>query len=668
MGDHEESSVAAELRELGETPASLPPPPTSMDNCIVVDGLPAVPAAKREKLLGVLSKIYEQIGTVSRIEMPMDAASEKSLGFAFIALGNPAEANAAVANTNGFKLSASNIFKVYPFGELDAVMDTPDQYFPLPEEEYVPKTDLRSWLTDKTGRDQFVLRHDTETEVFWHEKLGDPTLAYGGANEKRQGRTWCNMYVSWSPQGTYLATLHPQGVALWGDSSWRKQQRFAHDGVKQVQFSPDESYLVTWDGRTAEDTQEPVVKVFEVRTAKLLREFTWTPGLIKWSHDGKYAARMQPNKISIYEVPSMQLLNKESIKVPELRHFQFSPSDNVLVYWSAEVTNTPARVCIMEIPSQRVLRQKNLFSVVDCKISWQSAGDFVAVKASRTSKSKKTVYTTFELFRLREKDVPNELFELRDHVVAFSWEPRAKRFAVVHGQNPNRPDVTFYDLSGEALVELFKVEGKMCNAVFWSPRGNHCVLGGMSRELGGTLEFWDVDNQALLATQEHYAVSDVEWDPSGRVLTTAVCQPLDLLHAVSAFDNGYRLWTFQGIPISNVAKAKLYQFLWRPRPRSLISKKEENEVVRNLKQYIRRHEEEDARVESELQRKDQDRRWVLRRAYDEVCARMNMQTERERAERRALRQNFDETDDSLFEVVVEEFETILSENEEPYNP
>jgi len=38
----------------------------------------------------------------------------------------------------------------------------------------------------------------------------------------------------------------------------------------------------------------------------------------------------------------------------------------------------------MQIPSKDELRQKNLFSVSDCKMYWQSNGDYLAVKVDVT--------------------------------------------------------------------------------------------------------------------------------------------------------------------------------------------------------------------------------------------------------------------------------------------
>ena len=45
-------------------------------------------------------------------------------------------------------------------------------------------------------------------------------------------QSWTKSYVQWSPLGTYLATVHQQGVAVWGGASTFKQlMRYAHKEV-----------------------------------------------------------------------------------------------------------------------------------------------------------------------------------------------------------------------------------------------------------------------------------------------------------------------------------------------------------------------------------------------------------------------------------------------------
>lgn len=55
---------------------------------------------------------------------------------------------------------------------------------------------------------------------------------------------WTETYVRWSPKGTYLATFHQRGIALWGGEKFKQIQRFSHQGVQLIDFSPCERYGV----------------------------------------------------------------------------------------------------------------------------------------------------------------------------------------------------------------------------------------------------------------------------------------------------------------------------------------------------------------------------------------------------------------------------------------
>jgi len=43
--------------------------------------------------------------------------------------------------------------------------------------------------------------------------------------------------------------------------------------------------------------------------------------------------------------------------------------ENMLVYWTPEVANQPARVTLLSFPSRTILRQKNLFNVTEASFS-----------------------------------------------------------------------------------------------------------------------------------------------------------------------------------------------------------------------------------------------------------------------------------------------------------
>ena len=130
------------------------------------------------------------------------------------------------------------------------------------------------------------------------------------------------------------------------------------------------------------------VKIHDVKTGKLIRAFPLYPAdsfkgepgeerpppPFLWSYNDEYIARMGEGLISIYELPSMKLLDKKSLLTDGISEFQWSPADNILAYWAPEKGNSPAQVNLIEVPSRKRLRQKNLFQVSKVNMSWQDEG------------------------------------------------------------------------------------------------------------------------------------------------------------------------------------------------------------------------------------------------------------------------------------------------------
>lgn len=65
-------------------------------------------------------------------------------------------------------------------------------------------------------------------------------------------------------------------------------------------------------------------------------------------------------------------------------------------------------------------------------------------------------------------------------------------------------------------------------------------------------------------------------------------------------DNGYAIWDFKGQELEKHIQDRFKQFLWRPRPKTLLSKEKQRQVRKNLKEYSRTFDEEDAAEESNV--------------------------------------------------------------------
>jgi len=90
------------------------------------------------------------------------------------------------------------------------------------------------------------------------------------------------------------------------------------------------------------------------------------------------------------------------------------------------------------------------------------------------------------------------------------------------------------------LDTLGTLASRTTNTIRWSPRGRHVVLATVGSTSKSELEFWDLDFNSddigkregqqreewgsgiqQLGIGDHYGVTDVEWDASGRYLATA---------------------------------------------------------------------------------------------------------------------------------------------------
>lgn len=602
--DYVDPIVEDEL--VGDILETRPKESDSLDTVIIVDNVPMVGPDRLDKLKNIIRKVFSKFGNVVNEYYPDDGEGT-TLGFTFLEFSYASDAASAIKTANGYKLDKSHTFVVNSFADFDKYEDVSEDWTPPVVRPFTDVGNLWSYVLEPDSNDQFCVMHAAgeKVEVLQNNATA-PKLVQRRDN-------WTETYIMWSPLGTYLATFHRQGIALWGGEDFARLHRFNHTNVQLIDFSPCENYVVTYSPVQDNTSQDPsAIVIWDIKSGLKKRGFVAGGGhwpVFKWSPDGMYVARSQNDNFSVYESPHFGLLDKKSIKIPELKDFSWSPSQNLLAYWVPEDKDSPARVVIMEMPSRKEIRVKNLFNVSECKMHWQKQGDYLCVKVERYTKSRKGVYYNLELFRMKEKNIPIDTLEIKDPVEAFEWEPNGCKFCVIHGENP-RICASFYQLEERVLgkVTLLKsLEKKTCNTISWAPTGQFCVIAGL-RSMNGIFEFIDTADMSTMNTGEHYMATDVEWDPTGRFVMTAVSW---WAHKV---DNGYFLWSFQGKVLQRHALDQFCHFVWRPRPASLLKKKDINRIKKDLKRYQKEFEVKDRMSQTKASKEMIEKR---RSMYDE---------------------------------------------------
>jgi len=589
----------------------------SFPNAVVICNVPIVGQAKFTKLMAVMGKLVDKFGETEK-EMPYNEEGTQTEGFLIVLYKSFKDGCSidSVLELSGMSLDKSHTLKVVKMDDFDQIMNRRDEFEPVRTLTAFSRAEFRDWLSDKKCREQILLRYQTETEIYWHDMMaGQPVLCYGGEREKAAKKVWCDWRVHWSPLGSYIATFHQQGIALWAGPEFEKKVRLPHPDVKEIQFSPNEEYILLWNGSLPQSNDDDAVRIYRVLTGECVRKCR-TPQVTPlgddfphflWSPDAKYLAECNDSRIVVRDTDTWEVLQDESgkrrgLNFEGLKTFQWSPKDNVIAAWTLEKDNNPARLVLMEIPSRKEL-SKRTRTQCEAEMFWQSEGDFLCLQVTKLSKTKKRIETNLEIFRIRERNTPVDIVTIKDIVKGFFWETGGNRFATITADEQGHKPRLYIFVCGkektEKIVE-FDLPSNSFNSVIWAPEGQYFVVASVAAATGvsssGDLLFAGLTGRdealEILHKDEHYMLTNVQWDPSSRYIITAVTQPMqnDSLGYRSSMEAGYAIWTFQGRKLHQQQKEKLWAVDWRPHPPSLLPKQKQKHVRDNIKQYTKRYD------------------------------------------------------------------------------
>jgi len=729
LADYDDLNTDEEIWAMCDKTMEMETPPDkdrilskNLESIVLIDEIPVATASKLARLEEVMrKKIAEELEKrnlkieIKRMAIPYAPIEkdekENSYGFALIQFATEQQAQQFQNVFRHFKFTKRSIWETYNLSTINKYSSASD-HWEAPEMVHKELDgDLEMWQNDEN--DQFLVLAKDNVSVSLNQCGYGPTrtMAPTGPLNLWQkpgmgSEEWDN--VRWSPKGTYVLVFdkHERGLGLFGGQEFVIKEKIPAKCCFNACFSPDEQFLMTQSGRTdnngnfIESEVKNEVSVWSIIDGEQKKTFVFPVGhhcadaweRFQWSPSGQFLATTKKDTLCIFDAWNdfKPIHGPESpngfFHVQGLMGFTFSPTDDYIAYWVPEEGERPLRMCIRDLPELKPIRVKNLFNVKSLEMLWHPQGTFLALRVAKTLKGKKGfLYNSYELFHIKEKEIPVDTIEIKDHLLPYdierdviktenvgtmAWEKSGMRFAVMYGPNDavTKTQIKIYKLQTNGKVKALPPmeRSTQFNEISWSPTGRYFVLAQLKKgqSSGGALEWIDANGDPFtatkynpknktellkpvtLATGSHQFATDIEWDATGRYLVTSA----------SAFahkmENGYVMWNFLGRELYVNKLEGCSIFKWRPRPVSDISKEQVKEIKTSLSKYENKFREDDAIRSTQVSEVEKEKiakvlnAWNQRRNAYEIDSAEQLEYERE------VYGELDEGDDGIEEVTV----------------
>jgi len=491
--------------------------------------------------------------------------------------------------------------------------------------------DYNSWIEEPDylkGSEQFLTLIDNVATLNWCEP-----------KTPEKPKVICSEKISLlpdshpilSPKGSFIGFFTKEGLTLYcGSDLKNKAFTLPHRNATQAVFSPNEQFVATMVPNS-QNSERPII-IWDVLTKRSLF-FLEQSGLnsqLQFSSNGNYCARLElvnnTETVVIYSTKTLKKIRNPFPNMPS--SFSFSPKKDYIAIFIQATKNTPSIVAVYDIANNfRLIRSFNVFNVITCSFRWSPCEGFLCTKIDmkdHDKQGKEIIVSNLLFFRLCLPDVPTELVELKENLLAFDFEPHdpimlAKNpklskqinFAVIHTVGNNqRGNVSFYTIENKAIHLQYKLE-KSVSRLYWNPRGKIVILADKK---SGSFEIFNSETQTSIAKVEHINTSNVMWEPLGRffILFTQFSQS-------EHSDSGYDLYHQNGTMISHIIKQGFYSFNWRPRPENSLPQKDKLEIINNLKEIRAKYKEEDKKEESQAKTAAKEERQRRKEEIDRIA-------------------------------------------------
>lgn len=381
---------------------------------------------------------------------------------------------------------------------------------------------------------------------------------------KPEGNNRCCIY---SPCGKWFAWATPEDVKVAAAETGKVHTTLPADNVHELGFSPQGSYVITWQRPTKQEdgSTSKNLKVWRTDTAEHVVEFvqkSQTGWNLQYTHDEKYCARAVTNEIQFYESAKMDTVWGH-LRVEGVSDFSLSPGKNYsIAAFVPERKGQPAMVKVYQVPNwSTILSQKSFYKADRVQLKWNKLGTAVLVFAQTDAdKTGKSYYGETNLYLITvagNYDCRVQL-DKEGPIHDVEWSTDSTEFGVVYGFMPAK--TTLFD--GRANV-VYQLPPGPRNTISFSPHARFVLVAGFGN-LQGQIDIYDRPaGMRKITTIESSNPSICEWSPDGLHILTATTSPR------LRVDNGVMIWHYTGGLMYKSDMEELYHVCWRPQPTSV---------------------------------------------------------------------------------------------------
>ncbi|CAD8054611.1 unnamed protein product [Paramecium primaurelia] len=552
---------------------------------ILLIGLPKIKEEMKPKLITALKGFLKKNNFIQFQEIDLN-----NYGYAVLSYENEDQAQQAVEQISNQNFDAKHQLLAFTQKQINHINQT---------SEYIP-------ITLKSRQQLLAFHKDARSALTIIQEKTKLSLKWLNSLEKKLEDNITEMKLptydklQWSPLGQYLVLFTENEFSLYGAQDLELLHKFEHKKVNELLFSPDEQYVISYDG-----LQQFII--WNIREERQLRQIVQQQSSInhfKFKRDSKLLAFQTQDEIQIYEAPEFYQKNQLNLKAVGVKQIEWVPQTNYLavVCYGKDIKT---QIFLHDYNKHIDIKWRNIaFEIDSIQIFVHTYGKWVATLIKKKQKNK-VFATTLQVGNLSKmdpfeidehtvnEDVENIFAELNTGKFALSYREKDKQ------QKPTS-QFTFHLYSvqedikkGIKLCQLGEQKGKDTNELLWASNGNYFAMVNKTKNSPdqGKVEFGQISKKneqpiiEITKSTNHFYMSHAQWDPTGTYFITMS----DLWHSVN-------IWSAIGEQLVKDTITKVTDIHWRNKPIHLLSFKEEQELQNNHKQFIKKYEAEDDKI------------------------------------------------------------------------